>query len=85
MGGIIRGRSARLTPQREQFAWMVAEGHSFAAAYRAIYPPRQGERSKQAELVAAKRLAHHPAVEQRRRSYGSNFWQVIPMRCGVGR
>jgi hypothetical protein len=44
---------------------MVAQGHSFAAAYRAIYPPRQGERSKQAELVAAKRLAHHPAVEQR--------------------
>jgi hypothetical protein len=65
MGGIIRGRSACLTPQREQFARMVAQGHSFAAAYRAIFPPRQGERSKQAELVAAKRLAHHPAVEER--------------------
>jgi hypothetical protein len=55
----------RLTTQQEQFARLVAEGHSFVGAYRKIYPPRNGTRSAGAEQVAARRLAHRPLVERR--------------------
>jgi hypothetical protein len=55
----------RLTAQQEQFAKLVAKGSSFVAAYRLVYPPRNGTRSARAELVAAKRVAHRPLVEQR--------------------
>jgi hypothetical protein len=55
----------RLTAQQEQFSRLVADGHSFVAAYRLVYPPRNGTRSARAELVAAKRAAHRPLVEQR--------------------
>jgi hypothetical protein len=56
----------RLTTQQEEFARLVVEeGLSFVAAYRLAYPPRNGTRSPGAERVSAKRLGHHPLVEQR--------------------
>jgi hypothetical protein len=56
----------RLTSQQEEFVRLVIEdGHSFVSAYRLTYPPRNGTRSVRAEYVAAKRLAHRPAIEQR--------------------
>jgi hypothetical protein len=56
----------RLTRKQEEFARLVAEdGQSFVGAYRIVYPPRNGTRSRVAEQVAARRVAHRPLVEQR--------------------
>ncbi len=56
----------RLTAQQEEFVRLVVEeGQTFVAAYRLTYPPRNGTRSRGAEQVAARRLAHRPLVEQR--------------------
>jgi hypothetical protein len=43
----------------------VEDDASFVAAYRLVYPPRNGMRSPAAERVAARRVAHHPLVERR--------------------
>jgi len=62
----MAGQRGHLTAQQEQFARLVVEqGHSFVSAYRVAYPPRNGTRSAGAERVAARRVAHHPAVELR--------------------
>jgi hypothetical protein len=56
----------RLTAQEEQFVRLVVEeGHSYVAAYRLAYPPRNGARSAGAERTVAKRVAHRPLVAQR--------------------
>jgi hypothetical protein len=56
----------RLTPQQQEFVRLVVEeGQTFTAAYRLAYPPRNVTRSRGAEQVAARRLAHRPLVEQR--------------------
>src|SRR6516225_7909889 len=53
-GGLMRNR---LTPKEEEFVRLVIEdGHSFVSAYRLAYPPRNGTRSRGAELVAARRV-----------------------------
>ena len=64
--GAMRGQNVRLTVQQEQFVKLVVEeGYTLVGAYRRVYLPRNGERSAQAERVAARRVAHHPLVEQR--------------------
>jgi hypothetical protein len=56
----------RLTAREEQFVRLVVEeGHSFVAAFRLAYPPRNGARSAGAERTTAKRVAHRPLVQQR--------------------
>ena len=62
----MAGQKDQLTLKQDRFARLVVEeGASFVAAYRLIYPPRNGSRSPVAERVAARRVAHHPLVEQR--------------------
>ena len=62
----MAGQKDQLTLKQDRFARLVVEeGASFVAAYRLIYPPRIGKRSSVAERVAARRVAHHPLVEQR--------------------
>ena len=47
-------QAGRLTAQEQQFIRLVVEeGHSYVAAYRLSYPPRNGTRSPVAERVAA--------------------------------
>lgn len=62
----MTGAKSRLTMKEERFARLVAaEGHSLVAAYRLVYPPRNGERTVAGEYVAARRVAHRPRVELR--------------------
>jgi hypothetical protein len=63
----IMGRQGtRLTVREERFSKLVAlEQKSYVAAFREAYPPRQSERSAQAERVSAKRLAKRTLVQAR--------------------
>jgi hypothetical protein len=63
----IMGRQGtRLTAQEERFSRLVAlEQKSYVTAFREAYPPRQSERSAQAERVSAKRLAKRTLVKLR--------------------
>jgi hypothetical protein len=59
-------QGTRLTVREERFAKLVAlEQKSYVAAFREAYPPRQSERSAQAERVSAKRLAKRTLVQLR--------------------
>lgn len=60
------GQHRRLTKQEEEFIRLVVEeGCTYVDAYRIAYPPRNGERSAEAERVAGKRVAHRPLVQRR--------------------
>jgi hypothetical protein len=62
----MRDRDTRLTAQQEEFARLVVEeGHSYVSAYALSYPPRQGQRSREAIRVAGKRLAKRPGIRER--------------------
>jgi hypothetical protein len=62
---MIRERQ-HLTNKEEEFCKLIAEeGLTFVAAYRIAYPARQEGRSREAERVAGKRVAHRPRVQAR--------------------
>ena len=69
----MQRQAGRLTAQEQQFIRLVVEeGHSYVAAYRLSYPPRNGTRSPVAERVAAKRVAHRPLVQERMEELRAN-------------